>query len=607
MSEVRKFAVILVRHDLNQPIPTMEECKKLFVKSRYSIVNYWQENSDRWLDLSTFDFYGPFDVMLPTPPDARGNLANLSFTAANIDRSRYDGFIIMLYPGNVYIDNPKHAGDAAQPEKILKGFDAGADGEGPGHMATLVAFESRTFMCHELGHLFGFDHTYGIMNTGADWSDDNVAQYYPVYGDPYDLMSSASFGGASPTFTIDDNTESLTDYPNALSAGPMLSRAHLHFVKPMALELKGRVSHFMQAGNNEVETLYPAGTGEDGKKELIVYHPNNEDDKGRGRIYIEYRQYFGFAQGTRWDKGLKDEGDDKARSGVIIHTVKNIAADSSIPAVWYVSRIVFPSVDSDVDVTTDLGVYTVQVNQDSILDNKPAYVRIRVSPKIYANNVSIQKNECNDVVTILSSEKRKIPGWDFAGEFTWERRGYTRTCQYVPIVTGFGGEGSFDKADVVNVRWFIGANMCVDDNGIINVLPDGGNLPVNVHYTIDPQTKVLEIYNVNQDEGYSVKIQLEAYSNNIDKSAWSTYTAPPIETGWGNDYQRFMDFLNHLNNPVPKKKFGIPHHGDPVNMSDLQSRITEMKNLNPQVAQQMLHIFNEAKRTSFSNYQQGYR
>ena len=78
------------------------------------------------------------------------------------------------------------------------------------------------------------------------------------YGDPYDLMSSASFGDANPTPTFElPETDAKAGFPGARSAGPMLSRAQVHFYFPMALETMGKVRHVGQGDGGALLTLSP--------------------------------------------------------------------------------------------------------------------------------------------------------------------------------------------------------------------------------------------------------------------------------------------------------------------------------------------------------------
>jgi hypothetical protein len=53
---------------------------------------------------------------------------------------------------------------------------------------------------------------------------------------------------------------------NRLTAGPMLSRANLHFFKPGALDATNKVRHIYEGGADNVITLYPAGQGDVGKR-----------------------------------------------------------------------------------------------------------------------------------------------------------------------------------------------------------------------------------------------------------------------------------------------------------------------------------------------------
>jgi len=83
------------------------------------------------------------------PPDARGNIRDAAKSAAmnaSINLAQYDSFIIVAFPGKAQGRNPALANNpAAVPATVLRGYDAGSDGIGPGHSAVLVSFESRTF------------------------------------------------------------------------------------------------------------------------------------------------------------------------------------------------------------------------------------------------------------------------------------------------------------------------------------------------------------------------------------------------------------------------------------------------------------------------------
>ncbi|HVL13224.1 MAG TPA: hypothetical protein VM529_11710 [Gemmata sp.] len=589
MAEQRRVAVILARHDASLTPPTLDECRALLLTGQDSVAGYWQQNTENWFAFAAFDFFGPVDIMLPPPPDARGTVwdrARDAATAAGANLSGYDTYVVLNFPG--------HVGGV--------GYDGGTNGIGPGHVAVLSANDNHTFFSHEFGHLLGFDHSYGIPNAGADWSDDGVTQLYPVYGDPYDIMSSASFGGAGPTMEL---PAAFPGFPGSAAAGPMLARAQLHFLKPMALEAAGKVRHVYEDGDSEVFPLHPAGdSGGADHAELVVFHPAGEDASARGRVYVEYRQPFDFLAGTRWDAGLAEDGDERDRRGVIVHVVKDIP-DTTTPAVWYAGRVCFPTPDADVVVDTPLGTAVVTVSDEFMHQDPPAYVRVRVTRQTRAR-VSVT-TETEDAVTVTSSEKRPIPGWEFAGTFTWERRETVRTARYVPVVAGLGGESPHDAATTVKVQWYLGNYMLTADTGVETVLPPGTPRPVNLHYEIDAQTRVLTLHNEPGDGAYSLLVQASA----SDPPTWftpvtadSTYEVDGISEGWGQDYQDFMDFWERITNPIPIPDFRPPRPDDyRIGIDRLRRTYDRLRQSNPGAAARLRPMMIDQERVLIRQFQ----
>ena len=581
MADPRRIAVILLNHDVSQTSPTLADCQTLMLSGQNSVVNYWRENAEGWFQFPVFDFFGPYSIMLPPPPDSRETVwdrAKNAAVGAGVNLAMYDNFVVLNFPGKV--------GDV--------GYDGGTNGQGRGHVATLVTFETHTFFCHEFGHLLGFSHSYGIPNTGADWSDDGVAQVYPVYGDPYDLMSSASFGGASPTMEL---LAPFNGFPGSANAGPKLSRAQLHFVAPMAMELMQKARHIYEDGDSGVFPLFPAGNGDAGKPQLVVFHPTGEDAEVRGRIYVEYRQPFDFLPGTRWDSGLADAGDNRDRRGVIVHVVKNVP-DSTTPAIWYAGRICFPTPDADVVVNTPQGTAVVTVSDEFMNQSAPAYVRVRVTRQTRAR-VSIV-TETEDVVNVTSSEKRPIPGWEWAGEFTWERRETIRTARYIPVTTGLGGESPNDAATRVKVYWYLGNYMLTSDSGVKDVMPSGGVNPVQIHYSTHAETRELTLYNEPSDGAFMFKVQASA----SDPPTWftpitadATYEVEGFSEGWGQDYRDFMDFWDRITHPIPIPQFRIPGPDDyRIGLDRLQRTFSRLQGSNPSVAERMRPLVADQER-----------
>jgi len=185
-----------------------------------------------------------------------------------------------------------------------------------------VMTSDHTFMCHEVGHVLGFQHSFGLDNNGTDWNPgDATIILGPEYGSPYDLMSSASFGSrwlgagpfysASPTFV----GSSVPGWPNpgAFSMGPHLSRANLHLHMPDALVGRLIERAFPQPGATINERIVPASAST--RTCLLLLHPPGEPATGAGRVYVEYRTAKG------WDAGMDPLGPTLSREGVVVHSL----------------------------------------------------------------------------------------------------------------------------------------------------------------------------------------------------------------------------------------------------------------------------------------------
>jgi hypothetical protein len=533
MPESLRIAVILANHDPAETPPTLNDCRQMMLTGPDSVMRYWADNTEGWFEFPLFDFFGPFTVAIPPPPSDRRTIIGAAKNAASaggVNLAPYGSVVVLLFPGRL-------GG---------KGYDAGATAFGGGDVE-IVTWENHTFFAHEMGHLLGLGHSYGIPNAGSDWSDDGIVQLDPVYGDPYDLMSSASFGDSNPTVTL---PATVPGFPGSFSAGPMVSRAMLHYHTPAALESKGRVRHVYEAGHNEIFPLYPAGYWEGGCAELIVFHPANEDAGGRGRVYVEYRTNDPLSPRSRWDGGLTATGDGRTRRGVIVHVVKD-ASDGRTPVVHYAGRIVFPTVDSDVKVETPRGDAVVSVSQDVLDVGAPAYVRARVSRS--AQPMVRIETEQEGSVVVTSTEARPIPGWDWAGEFSWERRETTRTIRYRPITAGLGGKSPSDRPTTTAIDWFLGNYMLTGTSGTQTVGLTGGGA-ANLDYSVDAATSVLTLKNHPADGSFSILVQASARDDVMwpdPLKANDVYEADGLEEGWGEDYVRFMDGLHLYHEKYP--------------------------------------------------------
>ncbi len=546
MPEQRHLAVIVVRNDPSTPQPNMAEVMDLVLFSPSSIARYFRESAEDHYQFATLDFFGPYDVTLPMAPSNRAvgiNAARAAAQGAGVDLDPYDGTIVFSFPGT--------------------GYDGGAYGS----QVFLPATSDFTFFCHEVGHILGLDHSYGILTTGADWIDNGLPDYFPVYGDPYDLMSSATFGASNPTSTR-PAADVPAAHPSWASAPPHIARALLHRYAPSALEDRGRVVH-VDEQHDATTTLYPVGTATDGKPELVVFHPNGEDAAMHGRVYVEYRQPFDHNAFSRWDKGLADSGEPGARDrcGIIVHTIVDQPGVTPGPVVWYSGRIVFPTPDTDVTVDTPVGPVHVAVSQEFGQTARPGYVRVTVRRQT-SRSVTVRTAD-TDTSTVVTSERRLHPGWEWAGEFTWETRETVRETTYTPVTVGIGGASPIDAESSVVLSWFVGGTQVFGSGSSIPVvLPDGRT--VTLETTLAANTRVLKVHNHTADGDIDVPVVARASGADgaNEVFATSSYAVQGRSSGWGADWDRFMKFWYRITHPVPREHIGPPVPEDPLHRFD---------------------------------------
>lgn len=309
---------------------------------------------------------------------------------------------------------------------------------------------------------------------------------------------------------------------------------------------------------------------------------------------MEYRQPFDFSYTSRWDSGLAASGDARDRRGVIVHVVRDIPGATQT-AVWYAGRICFPTPDTDVQVDTPHGSAVVSVSDEFAQQNPPAYVRVRITRQTRAR-VSVTA-QSEDAVQVISTERRPIPGWEWAGEFTWERRETTRTVRYIPVTGGLGGKSPYEATTAVKVNWYVNNYMLTGDSGTQSLLPPGGAHTVRLHYAIDPVSRVLTLRNEPADGSFSIQVQVSA----SDPPTWftpvnanSSYEVDGLSEGWGQDYQDFMDFWERITHPIPIPDYRPPRPDDYRIESERLGRVYKRLQIsNPRVANRVQPIVND--------------
>jgi hypothetical protein len=357
MSRPFKVAIVRARNDTSVPVIADQICIDMIMTGAQSVFRYWEQTTGSYFDFLDSAMMPWVDITITAADTGRATQAAAAFAALRArdaghdPLAGFDGAIVLTYPGNMTAANPM-AGQPNQPATIMRSFDGGsATVQGIRVSVLPVMSSDQTFMCHELGHTLGFDHTFGLDNNGTDWNPDDANIIVgPEYGSPYDLMSSASFGSrwegngptytASPTFT--GTAVAGWPFAGATSMGPHLSRANLHRWFPDALT--GRVIERAAPAAGEVGRVRLIAPGSGNGSTLLVLHPANEPPSGAGRTYVEFRNKTG------WDRGLDTDGADLAQVGVVVHTLDDVGGVG--PRAWYRGSIAIGAAQLDLTIPT---------------------------------------------------------------------------------------------------------------------------------------------------------------------------------------------------------------------------------------------------------------
>lgn len=502
MSKKVKLAILRARHDPNVPYISDQACIQMLManQSNLSVFDYWSYNTEDYLDFLDSAMFPWVDIALTAADSSRFTQVAKAYEATkllndNRDLEGFDGFIVLTLPGRMQIPNPK-AGQPNQPATINFDFDGGAGAVALNKPACAlpVMTSDHTFMCHEVGHVLGFEHTYGVWNNGVDWDRKPPWDEGQVYGDPYDIMSSASFG----TRTLDPKKSRYTGRPKFAGAspagwpvepkiamGPAPARAHVHLWDPAAIP-PSRVRHLQTPNGGKHRLRLYSASARHGSPSLIVIHPPNEDAQGRGRCYLEYRSNH------NWDVGLDVAGNDLARQAVVAHTLADATNDGV--RCWYRGRILVPlELDSDLEVTgTPLTVRVTDTDVDE------GYVELEISTTS-PRGVDLKIMGGDEIITGIDTQEMGTPCGDTIVWGTWI---YQSQYFYQPITYGYGGEGAPDAAPPA-VTWTVGGKPVPAGSGFLDVPAADGIFTVG--YSIDPVTSELSLSS-RGGEKYSVPV-----------------------------------------------------------------------------------------------------
>lgn len=342
-----------------------------------------------------------------------------------------------------------------------------------------------------------------------------------MYSDPYDLMSSASFGTRTLDTTLRQWTGSPTfsstvpsDWPNPngnASMGPAPSSAHLHqWDERMFPAGTVRMLPFPSQNGSLRARLVSAGRNSRGTS-LLVLQPPGEDAEGRGRVYVEYRGRDG------WDRGLHLGGTDLARRAVVVHTRTDAPGDGV--RTWYRGRVLVPT-ETDTDVAPAFSPLVVRVIW---VDDEAHIVEVEVRTSA-PREIEIDRKVYLSEQAVQNPEIRRSPCGD---ELVWATRIQQNTTHFTPRTRGYGGTGE-PGVTSPEIAWTVGGvPVPAAGDGSLEVATDEGTFTVQYDLTLDPARLILV---GRGGERYAVEVKATATEPGGGFGHFTTATFDP--QGW---------------------------------------------------------------------------
>jgi hypothetical protein len=502
MAKNVRLGIIRARHDTNAAYIPDPACIAMLMVGDHAVLRYWRNTTRGYLDFVDSSMFPWVDITLGADT-SRGAQAT---AAVNALRAKFpnpdplaglDGLVVITHPA-------------------AAGFDGGTTSVAGLPVAVLPVMTSdHTFMCHEVGHVLGFVHSFGLDNNGTDWNpSDATVIVGPEYGSPYDLMSSASFGsrwlGAGPFYSGAPTFvgPSIAGWPNpgAFLMGPHLARANLHLKMPEALA--GRVIErpFPPPGATVTAHIVPASASSG--RCLLILHPPGESPNGVGRVYVEYRTANG------WDAGMDPLGPSLAREGVVVHTLVDVP-NAGLRA-WYRGSIPTVSVDRDLAVAMTPLVVRADVGPNG------DWVDLAVSMAAARAVEIVRGHHSDDMVGVVGElQQSTTPCGDVIRKGSFAT---STTSQFSLRTTGFGGVGE-PAVTPATVTWTVGGVPVSGLRGSVDV--PVGEVTFAVQYTIDPAVFELELTS-RGGERFETPVVVTVTGDGATATAAATFTA----LGW---------------------------------------------------------------------------
>lgn len=499
-----------------------------------SVLEYWNAATDGhydWADKTLFPWV-VIDVpsaciLQPNHFNCRGAVAQAAYNAtvsAGHDLSAFDGFVVFSVPGRNGSMN----------------LDAGT----LGNTVVFPAFETLSWLCHEVGHILGFAHGFGILRNGD-----------PEYGDPYDVMSYNRFGTA-PTF---DPGKKMAQLPAVYDQlGPLPPWAQVRLWEPWASTKRAQVIAETSNGWAGTYVLNRRGAGT-GIEVLVLRPPSVLGGllpglglDALGTIYVEYRSALG------WDQGLETSGNSASRRAVVVHE-RQLSPDQSRPATWYRGRVVVPvELDSDVNIETHaLSVRVVETAPDT------SWVRVQLEPSLKGVGITATYE---DNVVVLDSEPREGHTGCESGTWLWETREWTSVNTYRASRRGFD-EDTGGLEPPPELFWSVGGQRVPGGNqGTLSLTLAGRT--VLIPWTLDAQGTTLTLTSRPADGAYEVAVvatvdERSATTNQIIRTTASKpalFAARGIEEGFEGAFARAAAecIVSQINVWWPLLKLTVP-------------------------------------------------
>jgi hypothetical protein len=515
-----KLGIMRARHDATVPYISDAACIAMFMHNadRRAVFDYWTDLTDGYVDFRGSSLMPWVDVTLNPAATDRNTQLKLAYDATaalpGAVMSGFDGWIVLTLPGRITM--------AGNPVSIDGGTGNAPDGKAGS--AFPVMSSDHTFFCHEVGHVLGFGHTYGVMNNGIEWDGQPPFDEGQVYGDPYDIMSSASYGTrglnpvvanrwfSSPTFT----GPAVAGWPYAAAAqmGCAPARAHVHLWDPAAFRVGTVREVASPTGQGEVTTILTSASRRGPGTHLLIVHSPYEDAAGRGRLYVEYRER------NDWDQGLDLSGAALDRQAVVVHSLADAVSDGV--RCWYRGRIVVPQ-EPDTDLEVAGTYFVVRVRDYSHLDEG----RVEVGVSLAApRSVDV---EVRNYETLLAETDQQEMGTPCGDTIVSATRTWQTTTHYVPSTRGYGGEGAPNVSSPV-VTWTVGGTPVAAGAGSVDFTTAEGSV-FTIQYELDPATQVLVLV-ARGGERYTADVVCTATeadgtgavsaSHGFDPIGWST-------------------------------------------------------------------------------------